>query len=39
MALDRERPGVEIVVFAGNGLKCPLTALAVRYGDREGVCV
>ena len=27
---------VEIVVFAGSGLKCPLTALAVKYGARTG---
>jgi len=27
---------VEVVVFAGNGLKCPLTALAVKYGARTG---
>jgi hypothetical protein len=29
--------GVESAVFAGNGLKCPLTALAVRYGAETGV--
>jgi hypothetical protein len=28
--------GLETVVFAGNGLKCPLTAMAVRYGARTG---
>jgi hypothetical protein len=28
--------GVETVVFAGNGMKCPLTALAVRYGAEKG---
>ena len=28
--------GVEIVVFAGSGMKCPLTALAVRYGAETG---
>lgn len=27
---------IEAVVFAGNGLKCPLTALAVRYGAATG---
>lgn len=30
---------VECVVFAANGMKCPLTALARRYGDVTGhVC-
>ncbi|WP_210190227.1 hypothetical protein [Bradyrhizobium sp. NAS96.2] len=28
--------GVESVVFIGNGLKCPLTAIAVRYGAGKG---
>jgi hypothetical protein len=28
--------GVETVVFAGNRMKCPLTALAVRYGAEKG---
>jgi hypothetical protein len=28
--------GVESVVFVGNGLRCPLTALAVRYGAKTG---
>jgi hypothetical protein len=28
--------GVEVVVFVGNGLKCPLTALAVTYGAETG---
>jgi len=28
--------GVEVVVFAGNGMRCPLTALAVRYGAEKG---
>ena len=28
--------GVEVVVFAGSGMKCPLTALAVRYGAETG---
>jgi hypothetical protein len=28
--------GVESVVFAGSGLKCPLTGLAVRYGAQKG---
>lgn len=27
---------VEAIVFAVNGLKCPLTALAVRYGATTG---
>jgi hypothetical protein len=27
---------VEIVVFVGNGMRCPLTALAVRYGAEKG---
>lgn len=28
--------GVEVLVFAGSGMKCPLTALAVRYGAETG---
>jgi len=28
--------GVETVVFVGNGMRCPLTALAVRYGAETG---
>jgi hypothetical protein len=28
--------GVEVVVFVGNGMRCPLTALAVRYGAETG---
>lgn len=28
--------GVEIVVFIGAGLKCPLTAIAVSYGATKG---
>lgn len=28
--------GTETVVFFGNGMKCPLTALAVRYGAEKG---
>lgn len=28
--------GVETVVFVGNGMKCPLTAMAVRYGATTG---
>jgi len=28
--------GVEAVVFVGNGMHCPLTALAVRYGATKG---
>jgi hypothetical protein len=27
---------VEVVVFVGNGMRCPLTALAVRYGAEKG---
>lgn len=27
---------IESVVFIGNGFKCPLTALAVRYGAEKG---
>ena len=27
---------VESVVYLGNGMKCPLTALAVRYGAEQG---
>lgn len=27
---------VESVVFVGNGMKCPLTAIAVRYGAETG---
>lgn len=27
---------IEIVVFVGNGWKCPLTALALRYGAEKG---
>jgi len=27
---------IEIIVFAGNGMACPLTALAVRYGAKTG---
>jgi hypothetical protein len=28
---------VECVVFVGNGLKCPLSAVAVRYGAGDGL--
>jgi hypothetical protein len=28
--------GVESLVFAANGWKCPLTAIAVRYGAEHG---
>jgi len=28
--------GVEVVVFFGNGMRCPLSALAERYGAEEG---
>jgi hypothetical protein len=28
--------GSEIVVFAGNGMTCPLTALTVKYGAPTG---
>ena len=27
---------VEVVVYLGNGMQCPLTALAVRYGAASG---
>jgi hypothetical protein len=27
---------IEVVVFAGSGMKCPLTALAVKYGAKTG---
>jgi len=27
---------IETAVFLGNGLRCPLTALAVRYGAEKG---
>jgi hypothetical protein len=27
---------IEIVVFVGNGLKCPLTAIATKYGAAPG---
>jgi hypothetical protein len=28
--------GIESAVFAGSGMKCPLTAVAVRYGAEKG---
>ena|ERR1700687_3281195 len=28
--------GIEVVVFAGSGMKCPLTTLAIRYGAKNG---
>lgn len=28
--------GFESIVFVGSGMKCPLTAVAVRYGARTG---
>lgn len=28
--------GVESIVFTSSGLKCPLTALAVKYGAQTG---
>ena len=28
--------GIEAVVFLGNGMKCPLTALAQKYGAVKG---
>ena len=28
--------GVESAVFLGNGLKCPLTAVAAKYGAGDG---
>ena len=27
---------IETIVFVGNGFKCPLTAMAVRYGAEKG---
>ena len=27
---------METIVFVGNGMKCPLTAIAVRYGAEKG---
>lgn len=27
---------VETIVYLGNGMRCPLTALAVRYGAEKG---
>ncbi len=27
---------VEVAVFAGSGMKCPLTAVAARYGPASG---
>lgn len=27
---------IETVVFVGNGFRCPLTALAVKYGAEKG---
>ena len=27
---------IETIVFVGHGMKCPLTALAVRYGAEKG---
>jgi hypothetical protein len=27
---------LEILVYLGNGLRCPLTKLALRYGDTTG---
>ena len=28
--------GIEVVVFSGSGMKCPLTAIAVKYGGETG---
>ena len=28
--------GIESLVFAASGLKCPLTAIAVKYGAKTG---
>jgi hypothetical protein len=28
--------GIEVVVFVGNGMRCPLTAIAVTHGARDG---
>jgi hypothetical protein len=27
---------IEVAVFVGSGMKCPLTAVAARYGARPG---
>lgn len=27
---------VEVVIFAGSGMKCPLTAIASKYGAKTG---
>lgn len=27
---------IEIAIFSGSGMKCPLTAVAIRYGSRPG---
>lgn len=27
---------IEVAVFAGSGMKCPLTAVATRYGAKPG---
>jgi hypothetical protein len=27
---------IEVVVFVGSGMKCPLTTMAVRYGAEKG---
>jgi hypothetical protein len=28
--------GIEVIVFVANGMRCPLTGLAKRYGAEEG---
>lgn len=28
--------GIEVIVFVGGGMKCPLTAIAVKYGATTG---
>ncbi|MBV7331537.1 hypothetical protein KFU94_25535 [Chloroflexi bacterium TSY] len=28
--------GIETIVYLGNGMRCPLTGLAVRYGAEKG---
>lgn len=28
--------GMETIIYFGNGMRCPLTALAVRYGAEKG---
>jgi hypothetical protein len=28
--------GIEVIIFAGSGMKCPLTAIATKYGADAG---